>query len=394
MSPAARLYGHDSLQLQDSAAKISHPLDAFAVALLTTGPRLSVSPTRQALRGRRLSSFGSSRLAYGSSVMTVSAPDSQEILATQEQETLEPNIALEQRTNSETERIKSDLFKLSLFSGRGAWARESERAQADRLVKELEDSGAGTPAVLRDGVWELVLSDLEPFRASIFFLALAHAVEANIMSGVSDGALTVHSRATGGGEVKRVAHVVEGSKLHSLVELRSGSLPSLPLALQGTIISTGSLYIDESGSNERNGTGFSLSLESTSVQENTVQYGMPRDGSLRPGEDNSLLSWIGNQIVPSGDIFKQVLDPLGGGQVAKLELSYADDDMLIWRLPKLGGHYFVMARGEESNWPAMDEFRQREASAQTSPVGSAFALGMLNPFFSRRVQSQSDSSQR
>ena len=32
------------------------------------------------------------------------------------------------------------------------------------------------------------MSDIEPFRASIFFLALASAVEANIMPGASDGA--------------------------------------------------------------------------------------------------------------------------------------------------------------------------------------------------------------
>merc|ERR1719389_345731 len=76
-----------------------------------------------------------------------------------------------------------------------------------------------------------------------FFLALAEAVEANLIKDASDGALTVHSLATGGGEIGRVAHVVEGNgtRLHSLVELKSGSLPSLPVALTGTVISSGEL---------------------------------------------------------------------------------------------------------------------------------------------------------
>lgn len=32
----------------------------------------------------------------------------------------------------------------------------------------------------------------------------------------------------------------------------------------------------------------------------------------------------------------QVLNPLGGGQSVRLELSFADDEMLIWRTPRLG----------------------------------------------------------
>ena len=82
------------------------------------------------------------------------------------------------------------------------------------------------------------------------------------------------------------------------------------------------------------------------------------------------------------------LDPLGGGQLASLELSYADDDMMVWRTPRLGNHFFVLARGDDKAWPAMDELRARQAAGSTSrsPVGSAFALGMLNPFFSRRMK--------
>lgn len=281
-----------------------------------------------------------------------------------------------------TEYLKQRLLRESLLSGRGAWARPDERQRVAALVQELEDAQP-EPATLCDGTWELICSDVEPFRASVFFLALGEAVEANIMNGASDGALTVHSLATGGGEVGRVAHVIEdgGARLHSLVELRSGSLPSLPLALSGTVISSGEL-------SQTSPPTYALALKNTSVQDNRVVYGLPTDGGLRPGEQRGVLSWIGDQVVSSGEIFSSMLDPLGGGQEAALRLSYADDEMMVWRTPQLGNHFFVLTRGEEEAWPAMDELRARQAAGTTtrSPVGSAFALGMLNPFFSRRMK--------
>ena len=274
--------------------------------------------------------------------------------------------------------VKASLFKLALLSGRGAWARESERESARALVDSLEQASPAPPQ-LRDGTWELILSDVEPFRASTFFLALGEAVEANIAAGASDGALTVHSLATGGGEVGRVAHVVEagGTRLHSLVELKSGSLPSLPLALTGTVISSGELAPSSSPSS------FALTLKNTTVQQSRVRYGLPSEGGLKPGVEDNVLSWIGDELVASGDIFARVLEPLGGGAAAELTLSYSDDDAMVWRTPRLGDHYFVFARGEARAWPAMDELRARQASSSMSPVGSAFALGMLNPFFTR-----------
>jgi len=120
------------------------------------------------------------------------------------------------------------------------------------------------------------------------------------------------------------------------------------------------------------------------VQQNEVRYGLPTEGGLAPGVERSLLSWIGDQTVPSGEVFSRVLEPLGGGPSAQLRLSYSDGELMVWRAPKLGDHFFVFVRGEEETWPAMEETRRRQASSATqSAVGSAFALGMLNPFFSR-----------
>ena len=69
--------------------------------------------------------------------------------------------------------------------------------------------------------------------------------------------------------------------------------------------------------------------------------------------------------------------------------SYADDSLAIWRTPVLGDHFFVFARGDPASWPAMAELRSREegATQSQSPLGSAFALGMLNPFFTRAASS-------
>jgi hypothetical protein len=272
-------------------------------------------------------------------------------------------------------------MRLALIGGRGVWSRPGEREKVAKLVEELEHHAKATPD-LRDGVWELVASDVEPFRASIFFLALAEAVEARIMPDAADGALTVHSLATGGGEIGRVAHIVENnrSNLHSLVELKTGSVPSIPFALTGTVISSGDL-------NEATDVRFSLTLKNTTVQGNKVRYGLPSSGGLKPGVEENVLSWIGDQVVPSGDIFSSVLDPIGGGQTALLQLSYADDEMMLWRTPRLGNHFFCFVRGEPESWPAMDELKSRWAKGTTSKslIGSGFALGMLNPFFSRRA---------
>ena len=232
---------------------------------------------------------------------------------------------------------KAELLRLALLSGRGAWARPAESERTAALVEELEASSE-QPAQLTDGCWDLVLSDVEPFRASAFFLALGEAVESNIMSGAADGALTVHSLATGGGEVGRVAHVIEGDgrRLHSLVELRSGSLPSLPLALRGTVISSAELSARPAaaGGAAAARPAFELALKNTSVQENTLLYGLPQQGGLKPGAQRDALAWIGDQLVPSGDIFSSVLDPLGGGQLASLELSYADGELMVRRTPR------------------------------------------------------------
>ena len=277
---------------------------------------------------------------------------------------------------------KESLLRVALLSGRGVWARSAERQQADALVERLERTVTTERKnpVLEDGTWELIASDVEPFRASTFFMCLGEAVEAQIATGAADGALTVHSLATGGGEIGRVAHVIEasGSRLHSLVELRSGSLPSLPVALTGTVVSSGELEATATPSS------FELALKNTTVQQNRVRYGLPSDGGLKPGVLSSF-DWIGDQLVESGAVFERVLQPLGGASTAALTVSYADKDLMIWRTPRLGNHWFAMVKGDEETWPEIAELRARQSSqTQTqSALGSAFALGMLNPFFTR-----------
>ena len=80
-----------------------------------------------------------------------------------------------------------------------------------------------------------------------------------------------------------------------------------------------------------------------------------------------MLSWVGNELVASGAIFARVLEPLGGAPTAALRLSFSDDELMVWRTPGLGDHYFVLARGEPDAWPAMDELRSRQASGMQQP---------------------------
>jgi len=316
----------------------------------------------------------------------------------------ETTISIEEEEESSTRRkkIKNSILKAAVVSGRGAWSRPNEALDTKNLISKLEEESKNTSTTTTEveGYWELILSDIEPFRASIFFLALASAVEANLIPNASDNALTVHSMATGGGEVGRVAYVIESSSnssntkvLHSLVELRSGSLPSLPLALTGTVISSGELYPKN---NNNNDAYYDLMLRNTTVQGNKMKYGLPSEEGLKPFVNTDMVSWIGNQFVPSGDIFSSVLDPMGGGQTVSMELTYKDEDTMIWRTPNLpGNHYFCFVKGERENWPEFEDMKTRQAETTTnnktplSLVGSAFALGMLNPFFSRRVKKSS-----
>ena len=71
-------------------------------------------------------------------------------------------------------------------------------------------------------------------------------------------------------------------------------MPSLPLALAGTVVSTADL--ERSSGDESS--SFALRLQSTSVQESRVQYGLPADGGLRPFENAEWLDWIGDQFAP------------------------------------------------------------------------------------------------
>eukprot|EP00325_Prymnesiales_sp_UTEX-LB-985_P006116 CAMPEP_0174708676 /NCGR_PEP_ID=MMETSP1094-20130205/10868_1 /TAXON_ID=156173 /ORGANISM="Chrysochromulina brevifilum, Strain UTEX LB 985" /LENGTH=131 /DNA_ID=CAMNT_0015907265 /DNA_START=8 /DNA_END=403 /DNA_ORIENTATION=+ len=125
-----------------------------------------------------------------------------------------------------------------------------------------------------------------------------------------------------------------------------------------------------------------MKLQNTTVQESRIKYGLPTEGGLLPGVEPNLLSWIGDQLVESGDIFQRVLEPIGGSQTAELRLSFADEELMVWRTPT--GHFFVFAKGRAEDWPAMDELKARQAKGmQRSVVGAASALGMLNPFFTR-----------
>eukprot|EP00568_Trieres_chinensis_P009515 CAMPEP_0183300698 /NCGR_PEP_ID=MMETSP0160_2-20130417/7031_1 /TAXON_ID=2839 ORGANISM="Odontella Sinensis, Strain Grunow 1884" /NCGR_SAMPLE_ID=MMETSP0160_2 /ASSEMBLY_ACC=CAM_ASM_000250 /LENGTH=324 /DNA_ID=CAMNT_0025463165 /DNA_START=45 /DNA_END=1015 /DNA_ORIENTATION=+ len=290
------------------------------------------------------------------------------------------------------EAAKTALLRTALVTGRGAWARPAERRALSELVSSLEDearstelSELGTASV--DGTWELIASDLEPFRASAFFLALASRVESDLRRGASTAALSVHRLATSASEVERTAWNIEGGTLKSLVQLKVGSVPSLPLALEGVVVSSASMRSLDAPTSSVS-SKWEITLTDTSVHRNRLKYGLPQESGLTPFENDSWLKFISGQVAPSGEIFSSAL---GKSPTAILDITLVGEDVLIARVPDLDkDSYFVFLKSdlESSPWgDVMDEIDERDKEGQSrSLLGSAAALGMLNPFFSRRAR--------
>lgn len=301
---------------------------------------------------------------------------------------------------------KLELLQTALVSGRGQWANDKEKDSLYELVTSLEETASSLMIsernisedeeeakmpILFDGCWELIASDLEPFRISTFFLALASRVESNIRKGASTPALSVHRLATSVSEVERAAWYVSKGSLKSFVQLKVGSVPSIPLALDGVVVSSGliqSTDIDDATATTKS--RWSVTLENTSVVRNKVLYGLPRETGLTPFSNDEALKFISNQIAPSGDIFRNVLDE---EPVAIIDVTLVDDDMLIARVPELDPKsYFVFAKSNPKTEPWQDvlnEIEEQSGQQSNSLLGSAAALGMLNPFFSRRARGSS-----
>eukprot|EP00240_Pyramimonas_obovata_P003672 CAMPEP_0118956696 /NCGR_PEP_ID=MMETSP1169-20130426/61716_1 /TAXON_ID=36882 /ORGANISM="Pyramimonas obovata, Strain CCMP722" /LENGTH=371 /DNA_ID=CAMNT_0006904741 /DNA_START=1890 /DNA_END=3002 /DNA_ORIENTATION=+ len=217
--------------------------------------------------------------------------------------------------------LKQVLTLLGAVTNRGQFASESQKGEALKALTALEGLCVVTSheeiMQQQQGRWTLMLSDVEPFRVSPFFMALEEALldYPDRDESRPDRVFGQHRLATSVGEFGSVAQTILGNELKSEVELRVGVLPGLPFAITGTVVSRGAVY--SVGSNG----AFTVEMLDTSVTNSNAA--------------SFLDDWI---KVPVGEVYRQL-----GGDVPKATLTttYVDEDLRVCR--SRGGHYFVFS---------------------------------------------------
>jgi len=171
-----------------------------------------------------------------------------------------------------------------------------------------------------------VYTNTEPFLASPFFLALRELFGDD--SEAASRAFRLHRLATSSGEFGKVRHKLEASQLVSEVELRVGTLPGVPLALTGTVVSTADLEMEDGGFKER------LRIRNTSVKGTNV---LPALQNVLGGTMQLPTT------VPVSDLYSRFR-----GQVPESSLLcvYLDADMRIVRTSDDDVFVFCRAAGE------------------------------------------------
>jgi hypothetical protein len=84
------------------------------------------------------------------------------------------------------------------------------------LIAQLEAMGSGRPAEVEavEGVWELVYSDVAPFRASPFFMTVGKVMEGTTLS--AEEFFRLHRLATRGSEIGKVGREGKGRGIAGL----------------------------------------------------------------------------------------------------------------------------------------------------------------------------------
>ncbi|KAG5184827.1 hypothetical protein JKP88DRAFT_180909, partial [Tribonema minus] len=134
--------------------------------------------------------------------------------------------------------IKKEIMLLAATTNRGQLASDDEKSTVSDLVYQLEALNP-TPVTNDDiaigGTWELIFSDVQPFRSSPFFMAVGELFQDDRSRG--ETAFALHRAATANGEIGRVRQMISGSELTSEVDLRVGLLSGVPFSLSGTVVS-------------------------------------------------------------------------------------------------------------------------------------------------------------
>ena len=278
--------------------------------------------------------------------------------------------------------LKAALVSLGAVSDRGQFATAIEAARASEFVSRLEAFGSdASEASQLEGSWELILTDVEPFRASPFFMTLAAALD-DFRPGAAERVLPAHRLATAVGEIGRVRQRIAldgldggSGTLTSEVDIRAGFLPGLPASVRGTVVTSATVTVDPSisgaagsggyGSDGGELTDFELDamdapmedegvvlaaeLVSTRVRGSTFAFGFAGAGGATSSTDVPL-GFLDNNPVPVG----QLLNRVGARQQdadadaprrPRLRTTYLDEDLRVSRTED--EHYFVFVRATD-----------------------------------------------
>eukprot|EP00611_Tribonema_gayanum_P031365 TRINITY_DN9051_c0_g1_i1.p1 TRINITY_DN9051_c0_g1~~TRINITY_DN9051_c0_g1_i1.p1 ORF type:complete len:305 (-),score=85.86 TRINITY_DN9051_c0_g1_i1:192-1040(-) len=212
--------------------------------------------------------------------------------------------------------IKKEIMLLAATTNRGQLASDDEKSTVSDLVYQLEALNP-TPVTNDDvaigGTWELIFSDVQPFRSSPFFMAVGELFQDDRSRG--ETAFALHRAATANGEIGRVRQMISGSELTSEVDLRVGLLSGVPFSLSGTVVSRAKIT--------------PLDTDSFGVVATTTTL-----------KNSNVLPFLNEAVdVPVEQAFTAIR---GSAPEVRLSTYYLDSDFRVSRTPD--EHYFIYTR--------------------------------------------------
>ena len=274
--------------------------------------------------------------------------------------------------------LKQLLLSLGAVATAASSRRRPEAARAAECVARLEGYSSASDTWRLAGSWDLILTDVEPFRASPFWWTLQSALD-DFRPGAGERVLPAHRLATAVGEIGRVRQCISpdgggGGTLTSEVDIRAGFLPGLPLGVRGTVVTTAEFNEvsavvpsgdSSSSSSEFDGTDdggldellllggeIAAELVSTEVRSSTLMLGYAGGGG-ETSRTNLPMPFLDAQKLPVGNLLNRVgqqnkrsssSSESGEPRRPQLRTTYLDDDFRVSRTED--EHFFVFVRAE------------------------------------------------
>ena len=176
--------------------------------------------------------------------------------------------------------IKARLMKLGVVTCRGERASAQDKAELQRLIKDLTEQAELQRLALSaedmntfscEGAWDLVMSDTQLFRSSPFFMAARAVVADGQQADQFNWFCDQHRAALDFSQIGRVRQVVAKGQLRSEFEVKVGLATvalGLPVSVTGWIVTTAEILNDSSGppAMEVEGIEWKLAIKSVQVR--------------------------------------------------------------------------------------------------------------------------------